>query len=90
MTALHHQLAPAIKRFRPELCIISAGFDARHGDPLGRLELTDDDYRDFTTFVLELAHQHAEGRVVSILEGGYNLTGLASTAAVHCARLHQG
>jgi acetoin utilization deacetylase AcuC-like enzyme len=90
MAALHHQLAPAVSRFKPDLIIISAGFDARHGDPLGRLELTDVDYRDFTSFVLELAHQTAEGRVVSILEGGYNLTGLASAAAVHCGRLQQG
>ncbi len=90
LAALHHQLAPAVSRFKPELIIISAGFDARHGDPLGRLELTDNDYRDFTAFVLELAHQSAEGRVVSILEGGYNLTGLASAAAVHCGRLQQG
>ena len=88
--ALHHQLAPAMSRFKPELIIISAGFDARHGDPLGRLELTDEDYRDFTAFVLELAHQYADGRLVSILEGGYNLAGLASAAAVHCGRLQQG
>ena len=51
------------------MLIISAGFDARHGDPLGRLELTDEDYRDLTGLVLEMAHHHAEGRVVSILEG---------------------
>ena len=70
--------------------ILSAGFDARHGDPLGRLELTDHDYRDLTGLVLEMARQHAEGRVVSILEGGYNLRGLASAAAVHCGRLQRG
>jgi acetoin utilization deacetylase AcuC-like enzyme len=90
MAAFHHQLAPAVDRFKPELIILSAGFDARHGDPLGRLELTDDDYRDLTGLVLEMARQHAEGRVVSILEGGYNLNGLASAAAAHCGRLQQG
>ena len=83
-------LAPAVDRFKPELVIISAGFDARHGDPLGRLELTDEDYVDLTGLVLEMARRTAGGRVVSILEGGYNLTGLASAAAAHCGRLQQG
>ena len=49
-------------RFKPELVIISAGFDARHGDPLGRLELTDQDYADLTGLVLEMARRHAGGR----------------------------
>ena len=90
MAAFHDLLAPAVDRFKPELMIISAGFDARHGDPLGRLELTDEDYGDLTGLVLEMARPHAEGRVVSILEGGYNLSGLASAAAAHCGRLQQG
>jgi acetoin utilization deacetylase AcuC-like enzyme len=84
------QLASAADRFKPDLVIISAGFDARHGDPLGRLELTDEDYIGLTAFVLEIARQHAGGRLVSVLEGGYNLTGLASAAAAHCGRLQQG
>lgn len=88
--AFEQRLAPAMNRFRPELIIISAGFDARHGDPLGRLELTDADYADLTGLVLELAKLHAGGRVVSLLEGGYNLEGLASAAAAHCSRLQQG
>jgi acetoin utilization deacetylase AcuC-like enzyme len=90
MAAFHDRLAPAVDRFQPELVIISAGFDARHGDPLGRLELTDEDYRDLTGLVLEMARTHAEGRVVSILEGGYSLSGLATAAAAHCGRLQQG
>jgi acetoin utilization deacetylase AcuC-like enzyme len=80
----------AMNRFKPELILISAGFDARHGDPLGQLELTDEDYIELTAKVLDIAHHHAGGRVVSILEGGYNLTGLASAAAAHCSRLQQG
>ncbi len=90
LAAFHDLLAPALNRFQPELVIISAGFDAREGDPLGRLELTDEDYRDLTGLVLEMARQHAKGRVVSILEGGYSLSGLASAAVAHCGRLHQG
>ncbi len=88
--AFHGDLLPAFYRFKPELVILSAGFDARHGDPLGRLELVDQDYTDLTAYLLELARGHAGGRVVSILEGGYNLAGLATAATAHCARLHEG
>jgi acetoin utilization deacetylase AcuC-like enzyme len=84
------RLGDAMHRFRPDLVIVSAGFDARHGDPLGRLQLTDEDFRDLTGMVLEMAHQHAGGRLVSVLEGGYNLAGLASASAAHCGRLQQG
>ena len=85
-----HALAAAMDSFKPELVIISAGFDSRHGDPLGKLELTDEDYVELTGLVLEMAHRHADGRVISVLEGGYNLPGLASAAAAHCGRLQQG
>lgn len=81
------QLAPAVARFKPELILISAGFDARHGDPLGRLELTDPDYFDLTDLVMDMASQYAGGRLVSLLEGGYSLDGLAKAATAHCARL---
>jgi acetoin utilization deacetylase AcuC-like enzyme len=90
LSAFHGLLAPAINRFKPELIILSAGFDARLGDPLGQMKLTDEDYRDLTGLVLEMAHPHAQGRVVSILEGGYNLNNLGSAAAAHCARLQRG
>lgn len=89
MAAFHSRLAPAIDRFRPELVMISAGFDARHGDPLGRMELTDEDYADMTSLVLDMSRSSAEGRVISILEGGYNLNGLASAATAHCSRLQR-
>jgi acetoin utilization deacetylase AcuC-like enzyme len=88
--ALYQRLAPAVSHFKPELIIISAGFDARHGDPLGRLELNDEDYRDMTALMVEMAREHSGGRIVSILEGGYNLSGLASATVAHCARLQQG
>jgi acetoin utilization deacetylase AcuC-like enzyme len=90
LRAFEDDLAPAVQHFKPELVIISAGFDARHGDPLGRFELTDADYVDLTGIVLELAHAHADGHVVSVLEGGYSLSGLASAAAAHCGRLQLG
>jgi acetoin utilization deacetylase AcuC-like enzyme len=90
LAAFEGQLLPAVHRFKPELILLSAGFDARHGDPLGKLELTDDDYRELTGIVLDIAREHAGGRVVSVLEGGYSLTGLAAAATAHCERLQQG
>jgi acetoin utilization deacetylase AcuC-like enzyme len=89
MAAFNDKLAPAVARFKPELVILSAGFDARHDDPLGRLKLTDRDYGDLTGLVLDMARRNAKGRVVSILEGGYNLTGLGKAATAHIERLTQ-
>ena len=88
--AAFDDLAKAMGRFQPELIIISAGFDARLGDPLGRLRLNDEDYVELTGRVLQIAHDYADGRLVSILEGGYSLTGLSCAAAAHVGRLQQG
>jgi acetoin utilization deacetylase AcuC-like enzyme len=88
--AFENDLAPAVDRFKPELVIISAGFDSRIDDPLGQFQLTDDDFTELTALMLRLAAEHAEGRVVSVLEGGYNLDGLASASAAHCGRLVEG
>ena len=73
--------------FRPELVLISAGFDSRAGDPLGHFRLTDEDFTDLTTLVRGIADRHASGRIVSLLEGGYDLAGLARAAAAHVAAL---
>ncbi len=89
LAAFENELLPAVNRFRPELVLLSAGFDARHSDPLGRLLLADEDFVDLTSMVLDMARQHAGGRLVSVLEGGYNLEGLASAARAHCGRLVQ-
>lgn len=85
--AITDDLSPVMARFKPELVLISAGFDSRVGDPLGRFRLTDEDFVDLTRAMLRIAHEHAEGRVVSLLEGGYNLKGLASAATAHCGAL---
>jgi acetoin utilization deacetylase AcuC-like enzyme len=85
--AVEDSLVPALDRFRPDLVLISAGFDSREGDPLGRFTLTDEDFTDLTRTVMAIADRHAAGRVVSLLEGGYNLDGLASAAAAHVAAL---
>jgi len=81
--AVRESLAPKMASFRPELVLISAGFDSREGDLLGRFTLTDPDFTDLTGAVMEIADSTAGGRVVSLLEGGYNLSGLASAAAAH-------
>jgi acetoin utilization deacetylase AcuC-like enzyme len=87
MGAVRHSLIPAAEKFRPDLVLISAGFDSRAGDLLGRFTLTDQDFADLTRAVMEIADRHAGGRVVSMLEGGYTLGGLASAAAAHVREL---
>jgi len=80
-------LLPALRRFGPELVIVSAGFDAHRLDPLGGLALTDDDFHWITVKLREAADESAQGRLVSILEGGYSLEGLASGSAAHVRAL---
>jgi acetoin utilization deacetylase AcuC-like enzyme len=74
---------PALDAFRPELVLISAGFDAHRSDPLAQLMLEEADYIWVTERLLDIARQHAKGRVVATLEGGYNLAALAASAAAH-------
>ena len=88
--AFHERLAPAMREFKPQFVFISAGFDAREEDPLGGLMLTDEDFADLTGICMEIAAQYAGGRLVSALEGGYNLAGLASAAGAHVRRLALG
>ena len=81
------KLLPAMDRFKPELIIISAGFDSRTGDPLGRFTLEDADFADLTGLMIHVARKYANGRLVSVLEGGYSLPGLASAARAHVEAL---
>jgi acetoin utilization deacetylase AcuC-like enzyme len=81
------ELVPAMKEFRPEFVIISAGFDARLNDPLGGLEVADEDFADLTAIAAGIAKEHAEGRLISVLEGGYDLPGLASAVEHHVRAL---
>lgn len=87
LEAFRKKLMPAANSFRPGLVLISAGFDSRRGDPLGRFTLSDGDFVEMTEIALEIADKHAGGRVVSILEGGYSLNGLASAAVAHVGAL---
>jgi acetoin utilization deacetylase AcuC-like enzyme len=87
--AVDKKILPALREFRPEFVLVSAGFDSRVNDPLGRFLLTDDDFAELTRIVMQVADQHSGGRVVSVLEGGYSLSGLASASASHVSALCQ-
>ena len=78
---------PALDRFAPELLLVSAGFDAHHADPLAQLELETDDFRWITRALMDVADRHCQGRVVSLLEGGYDLAALGQSAAAHVRTL---
>jgi acetoin utilization deacetylase AcuC-like enzyme len=85
--AVEKSLIPAAAKFRPQLVLISAGFDSRIGDPLGSFTLTDRDFSDLTRAVMGIADKYAGGRLVSLLEGGYNLNGIGLAAAAHAGAL---
>lgn len=78
---------PALNRHRPQIILVSAGFDGHRLDPLGGLNLTEDDYRWVTALIVAAANKHAHGRVVSTLEGGYDLDALARSVAAHLEAL---
>jgi acetoin utilization deacetylase AcuC-like enzyme len=81
--AMSRHILPALDAFRPELVMISAGFDGHAHDPLAQLMLEDDDYVWITEKLLEIASRHAGGRLVSALEGGYDLAALGRCVAAH-------
>lgn len=85
--AFQEVLLPAAEKFQPDLVLISAGFDSRVGDPLGQLALTDRDFADLTRIMTEIAGYYCDGRLVSVLEGGYNLEGLARASEAHIRAL---
>ncbi|WP_117190768.1 histone deacetylase family protein [Rhizobium terrae] len=88
--AFKSRVLPALENFRPDFLIISAGFDAHHRDPLAQINLVGDDFDWATGRLMELAGKYANNRVVSLLEGGYDLEGLAESAGMHILRLMRG
>jgi acetoin utilization deacetylase AcuC-like enzyme len=88
--AFQARVLPALEAFRPDLVIVSAGFDAHHRDPLANLQLAEDDYDWATGRLMDVADRFAAGRLVSLLEGGYDLLGLERSVAAHVARLAGG
>lgn len=85
--AFEARILPALDAFAPELLLVSAGFDAHRADPLAGLELEEEDFAWVTARLTEAAGRHARGRLVSVLEGGYDLKALASSAAAHVSAL---
>jgi acetoin utilization deacetylase AcuC-like enzyme len=86
-TAMNERILPALDAFEPDLILISAGFDAHRDDPLGGLNFVEEDYAWATRELMDVAERHCDGRVVSAMEGGYNLTALGASAAAHVAAL---
>lgn len=83
----HDVLLPALNDFRPQLVLISAGFDGHREDAMSDLEMNEDDYAWITDELVTIAQRHAKGRVVSVLEGGYDLSSLGRSAAAHVRSL---
>lgn len=85
--AFESRILPALDGFAPDLILVSAGFDAHRADPLGGLELEEDDFAWVTSRLVEIAALHCHGRLVSALEGGYDLRALAGSASAHVSAL---
>jgi acetoin utilization deacetylase AcuC-like enzyme len=83
-------ILPRLEAFAPDLVIISAGFDAHRRDPLGNLNLVEADFAWATQQLMRVARKHARERVVSVLEGGYDLEGLSRSVAAHVTSLMEG
>ena len=88
--AFEQTILPRLREFGPDLVVISAGFDAHLRDPLANLNLVEADYAWVTQKLMEIADAKADGRVVSLLEGGYDLQGLAASVAAHVTALMRG
>jgi acetoin utilization deacetylase AcuC-like enzyme len=81
--AFEERVLPALENFAPDLVLVSAGFDAHEADPLANLRLVEKDFMWATDRIVDVAERHCRGRVVSMLEGGYDLTALARSVGVH-------
>lgn len=86
-TAFSEKILPKVDEFGPDVVVLSAGFDAHHRDPLAQMSLSTECYAWMSRRMLEVADRHAEGRLISMLEGGYDLTALAQCVATHVAVL---
>jgi acetoin utilization deacetylase AcuC-like enzyme len=83
-------ILPRLREFKPDILIISAGFDAHTRDPLANLNLVEADYTWVTQQLMEIADASAKGRIVSLLEGGYDLQGLSRSVTAHVTALMRG
>jgi acetoin utilization deacetylase AcuC-like enzyme len=85
--AIEGVILPQLRKFKPDFLVISAGFDAHTRDPLANLNFVESDYTWVTQKLMDVANESAKGRIVSMLEGGYDLQGLARSAAAHVTEL---
>ena len=83
LRAFREKLVPAAESFRPEMVLISAGFDAHLDDPLSAMTVTDDGFAELTEIVKSIAEKHSQGKLISVLEGGYHLTSMPASVATH-------
>lgn len=93
ISAFENYLLPAAEKFRPEFILISAGFDAHIDDPLGGMSVTNEGFKTMTKIIMDIAKKHCGNKIVSVLEGGYNLKTLSKTVATHLEilmNLHSG
>ena len=88
--AMTSVILPRLDGFKPDLVMISAGFDAHTRDPLANLNLVEQDFAWVTGKLMEVADRYSAGRVVSVLEGGYDLQGLAQSVSAHVVTLMRG
>ena len=87
LAAFEQDLKPAVNDFQPELILVSAGFDSRVDDVLGCHEITDDGFQTLTRFVMQLADKYCDGKLVSVMEGGYQVEGLQQAVLTHVKTL---
>jgi acetoin utilization deacetylase AcuC-like enzyme len=88
--AFDDRILPRLADFQPELIVISAGFDAHMRDPLANINLAEEDFAWATQKIMDIADRHAGGRIVSLLEGGYDLKALGNSVAAHVTALMRG
>ena len=88
MDAFEKKLKPVALQFKPDFVLISAGFDAHKDDPLSGIDLASDAYGKFTDIIREIADQTCDGRIVSVLEGGYSLSALSESVLEHLKHLN--
>lgn len=87
LRAVEDEIVPIIDDYRPNVILLSAGFDAHRRDPLGGMKVTEQAYGEITRRIVETAERHCQGRVLSLLEGGYDMEGLAASVAEHVAAM---
>jgi acetoin utilization deacetylase AcuC-like enzyme len=88
LAAIEHRVVPELEEFRPEILLLSAGFDAHQDDPLAQMRLSEAAFEQITSILVGVAERHCAGRVVSALEGGYNLRALARSVVRHVTALN--